>query len=194
MEGFQKTFALILCFGEAAGQVWYGAYGPPSQLGAVRIALILLQLLFSGVVVILLDDMLKQGYGLGSGISLFLVANISENIFWSLFSPVTLASEYGIEFEGSIICLFHFLVTKPSKWSALYLAFTRTSSPNLLSFCGTLLIFFIVIYLQGFQVRIPLIHQQHKGYKTQVPVKLFYTSNISVILQSMFVSNFYLLS
>lgn len=77
LEGFEKTFALILCFGEAAGQVWYGAYGPPSQLGFVNIALILGQLLFSGVIVILLDSMLKQGYGLGSGISLFLVANIS---------------------------------------------------------------------------------------------------------------------
>jgi protein transport protein SEC61 subunit alpha len=66
-----------LCFGEAAGQIWYGAYGPPSQLGAINITLILLQLLFSGVVVILLDSMSKQGYGLGSGISLFLVANTS---------------------------------------------------------------------------------------------------------------------
>lgn len=42
--------------------------------------------------VILLDSMLKQGYGLGSGISLFIVANTSENLFWSLFSPVTLSS------------------------------------------------------------------------------------------------------
>ena len=85
-------------------------------------------------------------------------------------------------------------MTKPSKWSAVYQAFTRSSSPNLLSFCGTLLIFFIVIYLQGFKVRVPLIHQQHRGYKTEVPIRLFYTSNISVILQSMFVSNFYILS
>jgi preprotein translocase subunit SecY len=46
------------------------------------------------------------------------------------------------------------------------MAFTRASSPNLLSFCGTVIIFFIVIYLQGFKIRIPLIHQQHKGYKT----------------------------
>jgi protein transport protein SEC61 subunit alpha len=77
LEGFEKTFALILCFGEAAGQVWYGAYGPPSQLGMLKISLIILQLLFSGVIVILLDSMLKSGYGLGSGISLFLVANTS---------------------------------------------------------------------------------------------------------------------
>ena len=77
LDGFERTFALILCFGEAAGQVWYGAYGPPSQLGIVNISRIIAQLLFSGVMVILLDEMLKQGYGLGSGISLFIVANTS---------------------------------------------------------------------------------------------------------------------
>ena len=154
----------------------------------------MMQLMSAGLVVIMLDSMMKGGYGLGSGISLFIVANTSEVIFWSLFSPVTLTSEFGIEFEGSFICLIHFLISKPSKWSAIYLAFTRTSAPNLLSFCGTLLIFFIVIYLQGFKITVPLIHQQHRGYKSEIPIKLFYTSNISVILQSMFVSNFYLIS
>lgn len=68
---------MILCFGEAAGQIWYGAYGPPSQLSALSIFLILSQLMFAGLLVILLDSMLKQGYGLGSGISLFIVANTS---------------------------------------------------------------------------------------------------------------------
>jgi len=48
--------------------------------------------------------------------------------------------------------------------------------------------------LQGFKVSVPLIHQQHKGYKSEIAIKLFYTSNIGVILQSMFVSNFYMLS
>lgn len=66
-----------MCFGEAAGQIWYGSYGPPSTLGAVNVFLIMFQLMFAGLVVILLDSMSKVGYGLGSGISLFLVANIS---------------------------------------------------------------------------------------------------------------------
>jgi protein transport protein SEC61 subunit alpha len=43
----------------------------------LSIALILGQLLLAGVVVILLDSMLRQGYGLGSGINLFIVANTS---------------------------------------------------------------------------------------------------------------------
>lgn len=64
----------------------------------VNMALIVAQLMMAGLVVIMLDEMLKKGYGLGSGISLFIVANTSEVIFWQMFSPVTLSSEYGVEF------------------------------------------------------------------------------------------------
>jgi protein transport protein SEC61 subunit alpha len=60
--------------------------------------LIVAQLLMAGLVVIMLDELLKKGYGLGAGISLFIVANTSEIIFWQMFSPVTLSSEYGVEF------------------------------------------------------------------------------------------------
>ena len=88
-------------------------------------ALIMAQLMGAGIIVICLDEMLKKGYGLGSGISLFIVANTSENIFWRVFSPVTFSSEYGIEFQGCFICLVHFLFTKPNKLAALAFAFTR---------------------------------------------------------------------
>ena len=77
LGGIEKSLALILCFGQAAGQIWYGAYGVPSTLGYVRIFLIIIQLLGAGFIVILLDDVLRKGYGLGSGISLFIVANTS---------------------------------------------------------------------------------------------------------------------
>ena len=60
------------------------------------IVLILAQLTGAGFVVIMLDDVLKKGYGLGSGISLFIVANTSEVIFWYAFSPVTMSSEFGV--------------------------------------------------------------------------------------------------
>jgi protein transport protein SEC61 subunit alpha len=84
--------ALIFCFGEAAGAVWYGAYGQPSQMSPITIILIIAQLMGAGCIVILLDDMLKKGFGLGSGISLFIVANTSEVIFWFALSPVTMSS------------------------------------------------------------------------------------------------------
>jgi protein transport protein SEC61 subunit alpha len=54
--------------------------------------LIVLQLTISGFIVILLDEMLQKGYGLGSGVSLFIAVNISENIVWRTLSPITIKS------------------------------------------------------------------------------------------------------
>jgi len=47
------------------------------QIGAGNAMLIVLQLTISGFIVILLDEMLQKGYGLGSGVSLFIAVNIS---------------------------------------------------------------------------------------------------------------------
>lgn len=65
-------------------------------MSLTNMVLIVAQLMMAGLVVIMLDEMLKKGYGLGSGISLFILANTSEVIFWQMFSPVTLSSEYGV--------------------------------------------------------------------------------------------------
>jgi preprotein translocase subunit SecY len=46
-------------------------------MNPITMALIVAQLMGAGFIVIMLDDMLKKGYGLGSGISLFIVANTS---------------------------------------------------------------------------------------------------------------------
>ena len=76
--------------------IWYGTYGDPSEMSLSTMALIVGQLMGAGLVVIFLDDMLRNGYGLGSGISLFICANTSETIFWVAFSPVTMVSEFGV--------------------------------------------------------------------------------------------------
>lgn len=54
--------------------------------------------------------------------------------------------------------------------------------------------FFLVIYLQGFKVNLKLSHKKYRGYEQKYPIKLFYTSNISVIFQTAFVSNMYFIS
>jgi protein transport protein SEC61 subunit alpha len=49
----------------------------------------------------------------------------------------------------------------------------------------------VVIYFQGFRVELSLTSRKMRGYKQPYPIKLFYTSNIPIILQSAFVSNIY---
>lgn len=185
---------MIIAFGEAFAYTWSGAYGSVSQIGIGNAMLIIIQLTASGFIVILLDDMLQKGYGLGSGISLFIAVNISQNIVWRSLSPITIKSQYGTQFQGSIVALIHLLLTKPNKGSALYQAFYRHSSPNLSNLLATIFMFFLVIYLQGFKVEIKLVHKKYRGIANTFPIKLFYTSNISVIFQSALVSNLYFFS
>jgi len=52
----------------------------------------------------------------------------------------------------------------------------------------------VVIYFQGFQVNLTLKSKRTRGYTAPFPVKLFYTSNIPIILQTALVSNLYFIS
>jgi protein transport protein SEC61 subunit alpha len=79
--------------GEALAYLLSGMYGELNELGALNAILILMQLFTAGVIVILLDELLQKGYGLGSGISLFIATNICENILWKSFSPITIRTD-----------------------------------------------------------------------------------------------------
>merc|ERR1711959_96924 len=125
-------------------------YGELRELGAGNAILIILQLFFAGVIVLLLDELLQKGYGLGSGISLFIATNICESIVWKTFSPTTINTGKGTEFEGAIVALFHLLISKSDKVRALKEAFYRQNLPNVTNLLATVLVFIIVIYFQGF--------------------------------------------
>jgi protein transport protein SEC61 subunit alpha len=192
--GAQKLFALILTAGQALVSVLTGLYGPPSELGAGICVLLVLQLFIAGIIVILLDELLQKGYGLGSGISLFIATNICETIIWKAFSPTTINTGRGPEFEGAVIALFHLLLTRNDKARALKEAFYRSSLPNITNLMATIAVFAIVIYLQGFRIEIPIKSNRVRGHRATYPIKLFYTSNMPIMLQSALVSNIYMIS
>merc|ERR1712086_1160402 len=193
-QGAQKLFGMIITIGEALAYVLSGMYGDIKDLGATNAILIIIQLFCAGVIVIVLDELLQKGYGLGSGISLFIATNICETIVWKAFSPTTVNTGNGTEFEGAIIALFHLLATRPDKFRALKWAFYRNNLPNLTNLMATVLVFGIVIFFQGFRVDIPIKNRMVRGQTSSYPIKLFYTSNIPIILQSALVSNLYFIS
>jgi len=193
-KGAEKMLGMLMTVGEAVAYVLSGMYGDVREIGAGNAILIIIQLFFAGIVVITLDELLQKGYGLGSGISLFIATNICENIVWKSLSPTTINSGKGTEFEGAVICLFHLLVTKSDKLGALREAFYRSNSPNLTNLLATMFVFFVVIYFQGFRVDLPVKYQKMRGQSGSYPIKLFYTSNIPIILQTALVANLYFFS
>jgi len=141
-----------------------------------------------------LDELLQKGYGLGSGISLFIATGICETVIWKSFSPTTMNTGRGNQFEGAVIALFHLLLTRTDKVRALKEAFYRTNLPNCWNLMATLVIFVVVIYFQGFRVDLPVKYAKYRGQQSSYPIKLFYTSNIPIILQTALVSNLYFFS
>ncbi|KAK7205024.1 SecY subunit domain-containing protein [Myxozyma melibiosi] len=190
----QKLLAIILSVGQATVYVLTGMYGPPKELGAGVCLLLILQLVLAGVVVILLDELLQKGYGLGSGISLFIATNICEQIVWKAFSPTTVNTGRGTEFEGAVVSLVHLLFTRKDKSRALKEAFYRQNLPNMMQLLATVAVFLVVVYLQGFRVEIPVKSTRARGPYGTYPVRLFYTSNLPIMLQSALTSNVFIIS
>ncbi len=183
-----------MTLGQAVVQVVSGFYGDPAELGAGVCLILVLQLFLAGVIVMMLDELLTKGYGLGSGISLFIATNVCENIIWKAFSPTTYNTGKGVEFEGAFIAFFHLLFTRSDKLRALREAFFRGNLPNLSNLIATLAVFLVVIYLQGFRVEIPVKSARVRGQQGTYPIKLFYTSNTPIMLQSALVSNIHFAS
>jgi protein transport protein SEC61 subunit alpha len=193
-QGAQKLLGIIIAIVEAVAYVLSGMYGDVKDLGAGNAILIICQLITAGILVICLDELLQKGYGLGSAISLFIATNVCETIIWKSFSPTTINTGRGTEFEGAIIALFHLLITKQDKVRALQEAFYRQNLPNVTNLLATVLVFVLVVYFQGFRVELPVKHMKAKGAQGSYPIKLFYTSNIPIILQTALVSNLYFIS
>lgn len=194
-EKLQNLAGIIIGFLEAVAYVWGGMYGDVEQLGLVNASLIVIQLIFASYMTILLDEVMNNGYGLGSGINLFISVNMCETILWSTFSPMSVRTESGQEYEGAIIALFHGLITRSDKLAAIQQAFYRSSLPNINNLLATVLVFLIVIYFQGFKVNAPVVNNKvGSSSLSTYPIKLFYTSNVPIILQSALISNLYFIS
>jgi len=107
---------------------------------------------------------------------------------------MTITSGGETEFEGCIIAFFHFLIAKSNKLEAIGKAFYRGNAPNLLNLISTIGVILLVIYFQGFRIELTVCSQKAKGYKQPYPIKLFYTSNMPIILQSALISNLFFFS
>ncbi|XP_065582961.1 protein transport protein Sec61 subunit alpha-like 1 [Artemia franciscana] len=187
-NGAQKLFGMIITVGQAILCVMTGMYGDPSDIGLGVGLLIVIQLSIAGLIVLFLDELFQKGYGLGSGISLFIAINICETIFCKAFSLTKIGR--GREFEGAVIALFHMLATRKNKVGALVYALIRQNLPNLSDLRALILVLAVVIYFQGFRVDLPITSAYYGGRYHRYPL----TSNIPIILQSALVSNLHVLS
>src|SRR4030065_1795469 len=74
-----KVFSIALTGINASAYIISGMYG---AIAGPTTIIIFLQLIGAGLIVMLLDELVQKGWGLGSGISLFIMAGGGQEIFW----------------------------------------------------------------------------------------------------------------
>jgi preprotein translocase SecY subunit len=178
-----KVFSILLTGIQAGAYLLSGMYG---DVGTAAIV-IFFQLVAAGVVVMLLDELVQKGWGLGSGISLFIMAGVAQNVIWSAFSPGT-----GL-FVGSLQQLFAAPAADGSKFTIVNWAVGTQSGiyPTLIGFIATIAAFLIIIYLNGVRIELPMSYAGYKGFRSKYPIKLLYVSNLPVIFASALFANLF---
>jgi len=181
-----KVFAMILTGVQASSYIISGMYNPPEGGGlpGTIAVIIFLQLLAAGVIVMLLDELVQKGWGFGSGISLFIMAGVAQQIFWRCFNPPT-----GL-FVGALT-----LVLSGSEPGGLTSwIFGHGAYPSLIGFIATIGAFLVIMYMEGVRVELPLSYAGYKGFRSRYPIKLLYVSNLPVIFASALFANIYIFS
>jgi preprotein translocase subunit SecY len=171
-----KFFSILLTGIQASAYIISGMYG--SIAGPVTLV-IFLQLIGAGIIVMLLDELVQKGWGLGSGISLFIMAGVAQNILWQAFNPGA-----GL-FVGS---LDNLLRGTPSYGLTEWIVGVG-SYPSLIGFLATIGTFLVIIYLEGVRIELPMTYAGYKGFRSRYPIKLLYVSNLPVIFASALFAN-----
>lgn len=173
-----KVFSIVLTGVQASAYIIGGMYGSIAGTAAI---IVFLQLLAAGMIVLLLDELVQKGWGFGSGISLFIMAGVAQQIFWQCFSPGT-----GL-FVGSLSTAL--ANNELTSW-----IFGSGAYPSLIGFIATIAAFLVIIYLEGVRVELPLSYAGYRGFRSRYPIKLLYVSNLPVIFASALFANVYFFS
>jgi preprotein translocase SecY subunit len=188
-----KVFSIVLTGVQASAYIISGMYG---SLDPITTVIVFAQLLCAGVVLILLDEMLQKGWGIGSGISLFILAGVAQRIMLSSFAPWGPMSDG--KHQGAFIALAETIINGESLSNAFFRYGTTeegvrflTNEPTMLGFITTVVVFIIVIYMEGVRVELPISHANYRGFRGKYPIKLLYVSNLPVIFASALFANVY---
>ncbi len=207
-QGVQKVLVLVMILVESVPQV-YGYLEPSSNgwmgdIGAGWAKVVIIgQLIFGSYLVFLMDEAVSK-WGIGSGISMFIAAGVSQSIFQGTLSWLPLGDDIASRYNfpvanpgavpaGTLPKTWYVLENLSGGLRDLTAGGFETlflSPPNpLVALVSTIVIFFVVAYVESSQIELPLSHARARGARGRYPIRLIYASNIPVILMSALLAN-----
>ena len=193
-QGTQKVLVMVMIIVESVPQV-FGFLEPSAAIvGEVGLTwarmTIITQLAIGSYLVFLMDESVSK-WGIGSGISLFIAAGVSQAIFTGTLNWEP-APDSGSEVPAGTLPMILWYI-KNSSTSDLsdggYEAMLLAPPNPLVALIGTLIVFFIVVYVESSRIELPLAHGKVRGARGRYPIRLIYASNIPVILMAALLAN-----
>src|SRR5215213_10077565 len=171
------TLIVIVAEGTLYGVSVYGHLVASPNI----IPIVVGQLIGASIIVMFLDELVQKGWGLGSGISLFIMAGVAQTILWSIFSPLPA--------QDGPVGIIPFIIESVATGHAEDAILRSGQLPSLFGLGITSGILLLLVYVQGIHVDIPIVSTKYRGFTAVYPIKLLYTSNIPVILSSALLAN-----
>ena len=172
------TYIVIIAESAVYGIAVYG----PGVTDPNIMYILIGQLMGASIIIMFLDETIQKGWGLGSGISLFIMAGVTQQILWSLFSPLAAG-------DGFSIGIFPFIGQSAMAGDLADVFFRYNQLPSIFGLLLTAGILLILVYTQGIKIEIPIVSTKYRGFSAVYPIKLMYVSNIPVILASALTAN-----
>jgi preprotein translocase subunit SecY len=179
-QGVQKLLVFFFIIFEACVYVLMkGLEAMPGFAG-----LLIIQLILGGIAIYYMNELCEK-WGFGSGVSIFIAAGASWQIFTSAFQFVNaqgrncLLDFNGTACSGKVLVLIQSIINKyPTEFASA-----------LGAILATVAIFLLVVWAQSLKVEIPLSFGRVRGYGIKWPLSFFYASVIPVILTAALVAN-----
>jgi preprotein translocase subunit SecY len=202
-QGLQKLLVFVMIVLETLPQIFGGYLKPDAAIASslgmdtgLLAFIIFIQVAIGGVIILYMDEIVSK-WGIGSGVSLFIVAGVAQALIGGIFNwnPPFLNYPLGInvpELGGrdnlpiGFISKWQYLLSDPSigldrllTGDGLLLMLTRG---EILALIATIVIFLLVVYVESTRIEIPLAHASVRGARGKFPVKLIYASVLPMIL------------
>jgi preprotein translocase subunit SecY len=187
-QGTQKALVFIMVAVEALPQVMGGYLLPDNNLAAalgvsagIVSLLIFIQVFVGGSLIVYMDEVVSK-WGVGSGVGLFIVAGIAQQLVTGIINPAAGEAGLPVGIIPKWIDIIRLqLISFDSIFTSEGLRFILVTG-GILALISTIMIILLVVLVESTRIEIPLAHSRVRGARGRFPVKLVYASVLPMIL------------
>ncbi|MDQ1261331.1 MAG: preprotein translocase subunit SecY [Euryarchaeota archaeon] len=187
-QGTQKALVFVMVAVEALPQVLGGYLLPDAglastlgiSLGMISL-LIFIQVFVGGSLIVYMDEVVSK-WGVGSGVGLFIVAGISQQLVTGIINPASGDAGLPVGIIPKWIDIIRLqLISFDTLFTSEGLRFILVTG-GILALVSTIMIILLVVLVESTRIEIPLAHSRVRGARGRFPVKLVYASVLPMIL------------